>query len=68
MPRRYTYTGEEGRYYPTLGITPEPGSRHQLDHNPGDGDWTPPDPEPTPEPEAPAEVAAAAQTKEGSDA
>ncbi|MFC1410509.1 hypothetical protein ACEZCY_14720 [Streptacidiphilus sp. N1-12] len=42
----YTYTGDEGRYYPTLGLTPEPGDVLELDRNPGDGRWTPPDPEP----------------------
>lgn len=64
--RRYTYNGEEGRYYPTLGLTPEPGKRYSLEQNPGDGDWTPPDPEPTPE--APAEAAEAEQKQESSDA
>lgn len=65
--RRYTYNGEEGRYYPTLGLTPEPGKRYSLEQNPGDGDWTPPDSEPEAVPEAPAE-ATAAEKKEGSDA
>jgi hypothetical protein len=51
----YTYTGDEGRYYPTLALAPEPGGEHDLDHNPGDGRWTPEDPEPEP----PAEEAAA---------
>lgn len=42
----YTYTGDEGRYYPRLGLTPEPGNAYELEKNPGDGRWTPPDPEP----------------------
>ncbi|EST24387.1 hypothetical protein [Streptomyces roseochromogenus] len=44
----YTYTGDEGRYYPRLGLTPEPGAAYELEKNPGDGRWTPPDPEPEP--------------------
>ena len=66
--RRYTYNGDKGRYYPTLGLTPEPGKRYSLERNPGDGDWTPPDTEPTPEPEAPEQAAEAEQNQEGSDA
>lgn len=46
----YTYTGDEGRYYPTLGLTPDPGGLYELAANPGDGRWTPPDPLPEPEP------------------
>lgn len=39
----FTYTGDEGRYYPTLGLTPEPGQAYELDGDPGDGRWTPVD-------------------------
>lgn len=42
----YTYTGDPDTYYPTLALTPAPGNAYELDHNPGGGDWTPPDPEP----------------------
>lgn len=74
MPE-YTYTGDEGRYYPTLALTPEPGQAYQLDRNPADGRWTPPDQEPAPAPEPVAEqvpqspapkasLRAAAKTKE----
>jgi hypothetical protein len=35
----FTYTGDEGRYYTTLGITPEPGETVTLDVDPGDGRW-----------------------------
>lgn len=52
----YTYTGDEGRYYSTLGLTPDPGGEYELDRNPGDGRWTPDDPKPAPEPEAEAEA------------
>lgn len=51
MPR-YTYTGDEDRYYSTLALTPEPDGEYDLDRNPGDGRWTPEDPEPEPEPVA----------------
>jgi hypothetical protein len=53
----YTYEGDEGRYYSTLGLEPEPGASHELERNPGDGRWSPPDPEPEPEPAAAAEDA-----------
>jgi hypothetical protein len=52
----YTYEGDEGRYYSTLGLEPEPGSSHELERNPGDGRWSPPDPDPEPEPDVPAET------------
>jgi hypothetical protein len=48
----YTYTGDEGRYYPSLGLAPEPGQEYELDRNPGDGRFDPPDPEPVPMTEA----------------
>lgn len=42
----YTYEGESDRYYPTLALTPEPGGQYELERNPGDSRWSPPDPEP----------------------
>lgn len=54
MPQ-YTYTGGEGRYYPTLALTPEPDGVYELACNPADGMWTPPDPEPEPPVEATAQ-------------
>ncbi|MEU8906507.1 hypothetical protein [Streptomyces mirabilis] len=56
-----TYTGDEGRYYPTLGLAPQPGETYDLPNDPGDGCWLPE--------EKPAKKASAApQKKEGSDA
>lgn len=52
----YTYTGDEGRYYPSLGLAPEPGQDYELDRNPADGRWTPDDPEPEPEPDRVVQV------------
>ncbi|MET8624537.1 hypothetical protein ABZW30_12400 [Kitasatospora sp. NPDC004669] len=40
MPR-LTYQGEEGRYYPSLALTPNPGTTYDLDADPCDGRWTP---------------------------
>ncbi|AUG78094.1 hypothetical protein CFP65_3294 [Kitasatospora sp. MMS16-BH015] len=38
----FLYTGpDDGRYYPTLGITPTPGQTYELAADPGDGAWTP---------------------------
>ncbi|MEY9944888.1 hypothetical protein [Kitasatospora sp. GAS1066B] len=38
----YLYTGpDDGRYYPTLGLTPETGQTYDLADDPGDGAWTP---------------------------
>lgn len=37
-----TYTGDEGRYYPALGITPEPGRAYELPAIPDDGKWAAP--------------------------
>ncbi|WP_329564663.1 hypothetical protein [Kitasatospora sp. NBC_01266] len=48
----YTYQGELGRYFPTLGRMLNPGDTADLPANPGDGRWTPPD-APPPEPTAP---------------
>lgn len=39
----YTYTGPETAYFPQLGRTLAPGDSTELDANPGDGRWTPPD-------------------------
>ena len=50
----YTYAGDPGRYYPSLALTVNPGDTADLDANPGDGHWTPPDPYPSPAPEPPA--------------
>lgn len=60
----YTYTGDEDRYYPTLGLTPVPGESYDLDRNPGDGRFDPPDPEPVKatEPEEATTAAAGAST------
>jgi hypothetical protein len=33
------YTGDAGRYYPTLGITPIPGDVYELESDPADGRW-----------------------------
>jgi hypothetical protein len=38
MPR-FTYTGDQGRYYPTLGLAPETGQAYELTADPGDGRW-----------------------------
>lgn len=38
MPQ-LTYTGDEGRYYPALGLAPTPGETYELPRNPGDGNW-----------------------------
>ncbi|AEW94596.1 MULTISPECIES: hypothetical protein [Streptomycetaceae] len=35
----FTYTGDEGRYYPRLGLTPEPGRAYDLEEDPDDGRW-----------------------------
>ncbi|NUR03281.1 MAG: hypothetical protein HOY79_44240 [Streptomyces sp.] len=40
MPR-FTYQGEEGRYYPSLALKPGVGTTYDLDADPGDGRWTP---------------------------
>jgi hypothetical protein len=49
---RYTYTGEPGRYYPRLGLRPEPGAAYELAANPDPARFDPPDPAPEPpEPE-----------------
>lgn len=35
----FTYTGDPDRYYPRLGLTPEPGKSYDLDADPADGRW-----------------------------
>lgn len=58
---RLLYTGDASRYYPTLGLTPAPGTVYELLEDPGDGCWVPE--------EKPAKKATAASVKkEGSDA
>lgn len=37
----FIYQGEEGRYYPSLALTPAPGTTYDLDADPGDGRWSP---------------------------
>jgi len=34
-----TYTGDAGRYYPTLALHPVPGETYDLPADPGDGRW-----------------------------
>lgn len=52
------YTGEPGRYYPDLCLTPEPGNTYELPTFPLDGRWvraeskTAPAVNPTPEEES----------------
>jgi hypothetical protein len=48
----YTYTGDPGRYYPTLGVEGVPGETAELDDDPGDGRWEPAGDPPEP-PDAP---------------
>ncbi|MCH0555815.1 hypothetical protein [Streptomyces sp. MUM 16J] len=58
---RLLYTGDASRYYPTLGLTPAPGTVYELPEDPGDGRWAPE--------EKPVKKASAApQKKEVSDA
>ena len=57
----YQYTGDEGRYYPRLGLTPEPGQSYDLDEDPADGRWKA-------APVKTTKKAGAAPEKEGSDA
>jgi hypothetical protein len=36
----FTYIGNEGQYYPTLGLTPVPGRSYPFhDEAPDDGRW-----------------------------
>lgn len=59
---RLLYTGDGTRYYPTLGLTPAPGTVYDLAADPGDGRWQP-------EPEPVKKTASKAEKKEvGSDA
>lgn len=55
----FRYTGDPGRSYPSLGVTPDLGQVVDLDADPGDGRWEPAgdspqppavEPEPTSEP------------------
>lgn len=36
----FDYTGSDTRYYPSLGITAEPGQSVDLDSAPDDGRWS----------------------------
>lgn len=56
----FTYTGDEGRYYPRLGLAPQPGQTYDLDEDPGDGRWDAAKPQ--------TKKSAARPEKEGSDA
>lgn len=41
MPR-FTYTGDDGRYYSSLGVTAKNGESYDLDGEaPDDGRWSP---------------------------
>lgn len=51
------YTGEPGRYYPDLSLSPEPGATYELPYFPLDGRWVraevkPPAAPPAPEQES----------------
>jgi hypothetical protein len=51
----YTYTGEDDRYYPALGLEAKPGVSADFDEPPTDGRWqlgSAPSVEPVPEPSA----------------
>lgn len=37
----FTYTGDDERYYPALGLRATPGSTADLDEMPADGRWAP---------------------------
>lgn len=38
---RFIYQGEGDRYYPSLALTPAPGTTYELHADPGDGRWIP---------------------------
>lgn len=59
---RLLYTGDGTLYYPTLGLTPAPGTVYEIPEDPGDGNWEP-DVKSTPK-----KALAAPEKKEGSDA
>lgn len=40
MPQ-FTYVGDDGRYYPDLGVTANAGDVVEFDEAPADGRWTP---------------------------
>jgi hypothetical protein len=54
--KSFTYTGDDTRYYPTLGLTASPGITAELPENPGDGRWIP-----TPTTKAKADAAPATE-------
>lgn len=39
MPE-FTYTGDDARYYPSLGVSVEPGQTVALEMAPADGRWS----------------------------
>ena len=40
----FTYTGDDARYYPALGLEAVPGLVVELDEAPDDGRWEPANP------------------------
>ena len=62
---RLLYTGDASRYYPTLGLTPAPGTVYELLEDPGDGRWAP---EEMFEKKPTKKASAVPHKKEGSDA
>lgn len=58
---RLLYTGDGTLYYPTLGLTPAPGTVYDIPADPGDGNWEP-------ETKPAKKASTAPEKKEGSDA
>lgn len=59
MPR-FTYTGDDGRYYSSLGVTAKNGESYALDGEaPEDGRWAPTSPPKPRKPRAPKPAAPA---------
>lgn len=57
MPR-FTYTGDDGRYYPSLGVTAKSGEDYDLEGEaPDDGRWSPTSPPKLRKPRAPKPAA-----------
>lgn len=64
----FTYSGDDGRYYPELGLTVANGDQVELDQAPDDGRFSPAGAaEPPVEPPAPQPVATEAVTSEQSE-
>jgi hypothetical protein len=38
---KFTYTGDNGRYYPDLALTVDDGDEVEFDEAPVDGRWSP---------------------------